>query len=108
MLRAIANNPALLFWKLHVGGWSGYALLDYMSGIEVNAGVGIGVAPHLLYAAGGISIAYGLCWLFRLIWDLRPLMIVAVGGLGSAIAAAPFTGFRSLVYVKLHGAHDWG
>lgn len=107
MFRAITNNRTVLFWTLQIAGWLAYAVLNYLIGIEINELPGDYFIPSLLYSAGGITITLGLRQLFRRIWELRPLHILIVGGLGALLASAVFTGFRSWVHIWFYGVHHW-
>jgi signal transduction histidine kinase len=104
----LTNNKTALFWSLHVGGWMGYAVMNYVFGIEVLEKPTNYFLPSLMYALGGIAITYCLRWLFKAVWDLRPLQILLISGLGSAFASTAFTGFRSFVHVQFYGAYQWG
>ena len=99
MLRKIASNRTVMFWTLQVVGWLGYAVLNYLIGIEVNEKPEDYFVPSLMYATGGAAITYGLRWLFRLAWDFRPLNILLTAGIGALVASMLFTGYRSLVHL---------
>jgi signal transduction histidine kinase len=107
VLRTITNNRKILFWSLQITGWLGYALLNYLIGSEANEQSGDYIILSLTYAAGGVLITYGLRWLYRLAWDLRPLKILVLGGLGALIASALFTGYRSWAHVGFYGVYRW-
>nr|NIP16852.1 histidine kinase [Xanthomonadales bacterium]NIX11642.1 sensor histidine kinase [Xanthomonadales bacterium] len=107
LLRKLTTSQTALFWTLHCAGWTAYAVLNYVIGIEVNQKSVNYIVPSIMYAAGGIMITWCLRWLFRAAWDLRPLHILLVSGLGSAFASALFTGFRTLVHVQFYGAYKW-
>jgi signal transduction histidine kinase len=107
MASAFFDKQATLFWGLHLGGWTAYAVLNYLIGIELDERPGDYFILSLLYALGGTTITFGLRWLFRLIWDLRPLPILLIGGLGSLVASFVFTGYRALASVWFYGAYQW-
>jgi signal transduction histidine kinase len=108
VFRTLFNNRAVMFWTLQIGGWLGYAVLNYLIGIEVNEKPSDFFIPSLLYAAGGIVISYGLRWLFRLAWEFRPLNILLTAGFGAVAASVLFTGFRSWIHVWFYGPYGWG
>jgi signal transduction histidine kinase len=107
VFRKLASNQTALFWILHAGGWLGYAVLNYLIGIEVNEKPANYFLPSVMYAAGGVVITYCLRWLFKAVWDQRPWHILLVSGLGSAFASTLFTGFRSFVHIQFYGAYQW-
>ena len=107
MIRKIARNRTILFWTLQIGGWLGYAVLNYLIGIEVIEKPEDYFVPSLLYAAGGAVITYGLRWLYRLAWDLRPISILLTAGTGALVASMLFTGYRSWAHIWYYGMFGW-
>jgi signal transduction histidine kinase len=107
VLRTITNNREILFWTLQIGGWLGYALLNYLIGTEVNEQPGEYFILSIAYAVGGVVITYGLRWWYRSAWEFRPLNILLTAGLGALAASALFTGYRSWAHVEFYGIYSW-
>jgi hypothetical protein len=107
MIHAITSTKKRLFWTLQIAGWSGYAVLNYLFGVEVTDKPGNYFVPSLLYALGGIIITWGLRFLFRALSVMKPALLLMTGALGSIVASIAFTGFRSLVYVQYYPRYAW-
>lgn len=107
MLPTFPDNKNRLFWALQIAGWFGYAVLNYLIGIEINEQPADYFVPSFVYALGGIATTCALRPLFRLIWDWHPLKIILIGGAGAILAAIVLTGCRSLVHVWFYGALHW-
>jgi signal transduction histidine kinase len=108
MLHQLAENNSRLFWVLNLGGWFGYAMLNYLMGIAGHGKPPDYFMPSLMYAVGGVVISYGLRCVYKLSWDLNPVPNLLSSGLGAIVAATAFAGFRSFVYVHLYERFAWG
>ncbi len=56
MIESFTNNKNRLFWTLQLGGWGGYALLNYLFGVEAMDRPADYFVPSLLYSQDGIAI----------------------------------------------------
>ena len=107
MLERLTRDKKWLFWTLQLGGWSGYAVLNYLNGIAHGKLEDYWI-PSVIYALGGVVITWALRWVFKAVWNRPPLTIAMIGGLGVALAASMFSGFRSFVYVHIYERWEFG
>jgi signal transduction histidine kinase len=108
VLHRLTENRKSLFWTLHLGGWLGYAVLNYLISIASHKDPVDYYIPSLVYALGGIVITYGLRWVYKIAWDFRPAANLLCSSLGAVLSACLFTGFRSFVYVHIYEQFDIG
>lgn len=73
--------PPRLFWLLHAGGWLGYFLHGFMSGLAHGKEMGYWKLP-LTTAATGFLVTLGIRYLLRTQWHLPPWRLI-----GAAIPA---------------------
>jgi signal transduction histidine kinase len=102
MIHRFTENSKSLFWLLNIGGWAGYAFLNYLMGIAGNGKSMDYIVPSLIYAAGGVVITWGLRGIYKASWERPPAIRFIAGGLGAIAAAALFAGFRSFIYVHAY------
>ncbi|MBT8063036.1 MAG: histidine kinase [Gammaproteobacteria bacterium] len=102
MLHRFAHNQSILFWTLNTGGWVAYAVLNYLIGIEANNQPPNYLVPSLIYAAGGMTIGWGLRLLYRAVRELNPLLLLVIAGAATTLSAALFTGFRTLSFMLFY------
>ena len=101
-MNRLARNNRFLFWTLNTGGWVAYAILNYLIGVEANNQPPNYLVPSLIYAVGGISIGAALRLLYRAVRHTRPLMLLLIAGVATALSAALFTGFRTLSFMLFY------
>ncbi|NZA25698.1 histidine kinase [Luteimonas sp. SJ-92] len=66
-----------LFWLLHLGGWTGYFSLGYLSALAYGKPPGYWMVPLTAAAAGALG-TLGLRLLLRACWGQPPLRLVAI------------------------------
>jgi two-component system, LytTR family, sensor kinase len=66
-----------LFWLLHLGGWSAYFALGYLSSVAHDKPAGYWVVP-LTAALTGATVTLGLRWLLRVFWGQPPKRLLAI------------------------------
>ena len=85
-LTQLTRNRNLLFWSLHVLGWSGYGISQYLGALLYRE-----PAAYKLYiasaAVSGCILSMPLRYICRWLWTLRPAAMIA-GGLASAYIVA--------------------
>ena len=84
---------------LNVSGWIAYGLLNFLIGIEANNQSPDYIFPSLLYACGGMAIGWGLRQVYRALGHIDALPLIVVAGATTVLAAALFTGVRTLTFM---------
>ncbi len=108
MTHRLADNSQRFFWTLNLVGWAGYAVLNWLMGIAAHDKPMDYIAPSLMYALGGIVITYGLRFIYKAAWDLKPALSFLVSGTGAIVAATLFAGFKSFAYVHIYEGFRFG
>jgi signal transduction histidine kinase len=107
MLKRFTRDNKTLFWTLHIGGWCGYALLNYLSAIAYGKPRDY-VLVTLMYGAGGIIITWLLRFVFQKFWNREPMVIALTSCAGALTATLLFTFYRTLVYMHVYENWDFG
>ena len=100
----LRRNRSLLFWGLHTLGWSAYLITQYLGALLYEKPVGY-MWVVAIAALGGFLLSAPLRYLYRWLWNKRPLVIVPC-----VLAAAWMTalGWRVVInysYARL--VEDW-
>ncbi|WP_454831234.1 sensor histidine kinase [Pseudoxanthomonas wuyuanensis] len=66
-----------LFWLLHIGGWTGYFSLGYLSALAYGKPAGYWMVP-LTAAITGAVVTLGLRLLLRACWGQPPMRLLAI------------------------------
>lgn len=88
------------FWALHLGGWAGYAVLSYLTGLAHGK-------PDYYWrvvvptAIGGCILTWGLRYILRAAWSLPPPALVLV-------VIWPIIGVSALMGVVFVWSLSWG
>ena len=108
MIRRSTENSKWIFWTLNISGWVGYAMFNYLMGMAGHDKPPDYIAPSLMYAVGGLLVTYGLRFVYKAAWDMRPAFSLLISGAGAIAAAVLFAGYRSFVYVHFYEGFRWG
>jgi hypothetical protein len=79
------RNRDLLFWSLHVLGWSGYAISHYLGALLYSKPTDY-IKVIFVAALAGVVVSAPLRYISRALWKLRPALLIP-----GAIAAAYVT-----------------
>ncbi len=94
-----------LFWLLQIGGWTGYALMNFMQGL-VHEKLLIYIFPSLVYAVSGFVLTLFLRQFYQWIWNRPPQQILLLAGIASLLIGVIFEASRVLAYINLYPS-DW-
>lgn len=85
-LTQLSRNRNLLFWSLHILGWSGYGFAQYLGAMLF--GKPVEYTKHIAIAAlSGCIVSMPLRYICRWLWTLPPVAMLA-GGMASAYVVA--------------------
>jgi two-component system LytT family sensor kinase len=72
----LRHNRNSLFWTLHIGGWLGYALSQYLGALvyEKMSGYFVVIA---IAAVGGFLFSLELRYIYRRLWTRSPRVIIS-------------------------------
>jgi len=85
-LTQLKRNRNLVFWSLHVLGWSGYGFSQYLGALLYGKPVPY-IQAIALAAVSGCILSMPLRYICRRLWNLPPVAMIA-GGLASAYVLA--------------------
>jgi hypothetical protein len=85
-LTQLKRNRNLVFWSLHVLGWSGYGFSQYLGALLYGKPVAY-IQAIALAAVSGCILSMPLRYICRRLWNLPPVAMIA-GGLASAYVLA--------------------
>ena len=85
-LNQLKRNRELLFWSLHVLGWSGYGISQYLGALLYGKPVAYTIVI-VLAAVSGFIFSVPLRYICRSLWT-KPPAVMIVGGLASAYTVA--------------------
>ena len=103
--RSIESSPSpKLFWLLQIAGWSGYFLLDFVTGMAQDKSMGYWKLP-LATALAGFVVTLGLRYLLRVLWPLPPRRLV-LAMLPAIIIASALVGCV-FIAVQIDWCGDW-
>jgi two-component system, LytTR family, sensor kinase len=71
----LRHNRTSLFWTLHIGGWLGYALTQYV-GAFIYEKVGNYLLIVALAAVSGFLLSLELRYIYRRLWTRSPRVII--------------------------------
>jgi len=72
----LRHNRNSLFWTLHIGGWLGYALSQYLGALVYERMSGYFVVIAIA-AVGGFLFSLELRYIYRRLWTRSPRVIIA-------------------------------
>jgi LytS/YehU family sensor histidine kinase len=72
----LRHNRNSLFWTLHIGGWLGYALSQYLGALVYEKVSGYFVVIAIA-AVGGFLFSLELRYIYRRLWTRSPRVIIA-------------------------------
>ncbi|ALU42071.1 MULTISPECIES: sensor histidine kinase [Pseudoalteromonas] len=75
--QALVDNRQRFFWVLQIAGWIGYALVNYI-GSKVFEMRDIYVFVIVLNAYAGCLMTVPLRYLYRKVWNAKPLLLIFV------------------------------
>jgi signal transduction histidine kinase len=84
-----------LFWMLHTGGWLGFGLVYYL-GSFLDERRGIWLFVILLNSYAGWILTIPLRYVYRRIWELKPLQTLIWVGLSSYLVSLMWAVIRNL------------
>src|SRR5688572_26507323 len=85
-LNQLKRNRELLFWSLHVLGWSGYGSSQYVGALLY--GKPVEYSKFIVIAAvSGCILSVPLRYICRWLWNRPPAVMIA-GGIASAYITA--------------------
>jgi hypothetical protein len=82
----LRRNRNLLFWGLHTLGWSAYCITQYLGALLYEKPTGY-LWVVAIAALGGFLLSAPLRYLYRWLWNRKPVLIV-VGALGASWVTA--------------------
>ncbi len=94
-----------LFWLLQIGGWTGYALMNFLQGL-IHEKQLIYILPSLVYAISGFILTLFLRHFYRWIWNRPPAQILVLAAIASLLIGVIFEASRVLAYINLYPS-DW-
>lgn len=89
-----------LFWLLQLGGWTGYALLQYVTGLFFGVDDGYHYAVAL-YALTGVGLTLMLRLLYHRLWRARPWVIGVGIILASYICSLIWQAVRLEIFLRI-------
>ena len=91
-----------LFWMLQLGGWAGFSVLQYVTGLF--HGVGDGYALVVLgYALTGLLLTLGLRQIYLRLWSRRLWQIGLAIIISSFICGVAWQGLRIGIFLQVFG-----
>ncbi|MET0535151.1 MAG: histidine kinase [Steroidobacter sp.] len=104
-LTQLKRNRNLLFWSLHVLGWSGYGISQYLGAMLY--GKPVAYVQYIAVAAiAGCILSAPLRYICRWLW-YRPPAVMIAGGIASAYVTACLTRVVMNWYYHTHVEPEW-
>lgn len=99
--RALFDHRNRAFWVLQVGGWGGYALVNYIGSLmhEMRDIYGVII---LLGAYAGLLLTIPLRYLYQKIWELHPVVLMLVVIIASYACASVWAVIDNATYWEIY------
>lgn len=101
----VLDDEHKLFWVFHLGGWTAFALVNFLSGLMHEKTVEYFI-PTIGYMLWGLLLTLGLRYLYRSLWQRSWWEIVALTVPALVISAVMFSSVQTVIYVKTYKT-DW-
>ena len=89
------------FWVLQIGGWAGYALVNYIGSL-MHEMRDIYTVVLLLGAYAGFLLTIPLRYLYQRIWELHPLLLMLVVITASYVCASIWAVIDNATYWEIY------
>lgn len=100
-IHRVLNDEHRLFWLLHLGGWLGYGMVNFLSGL-MHGKTAFYIWPTLLYVVFGIIISLALRALYRLLWQRSWVVIVSSALPALVVASAVFNIAQAIAFTNIY------
>lgn len=90
-----------LFWVLHFGGWTGYGMVNFLSGM-IHGKSTYYIVPTLVYMVIGLVISLGLRLAYRFVWQRSWKVMLPVALPALVAAAASFSVLQSMAFLAIY------
>ncbi|GAB4200686.1 MAG: histidine kinase [Wenzhouxiangellaceae bacterium] len=106
----LLNDEHKLFWLLQIGGWIGFAMVNFLSGMIHGKSLYYSV-PTLIYMIIGLVLSLGLRSIYHYLWQRPWAVIVSVALPAMVVAATLFSVLQTASFVNIYPTkwqpEDW-